>query len=785
IPGFYAKMVVKDNATTSALNMRPGLTFELRADDADLYYTDAANTMYGSTTVSSTTGVRCRLNSQPGIFGSGVTLPDGESITLEWEGIISTWPTYIPPVADAGEDFEVVDSDGGGDEGVTLDGSDSFDPDGSIVSYVWYNGETQVATGETAYLTLDVDLYTFTLVVTDDDGETDSDTVVVSVRGKDGYTYYVDYDGGSDSNNGRSTALPFQHCPGDTNATGTAASTSLTQGDKVIFKGGVVYRGEINCNWSGVSGNPIIYDGNSEASFGTGRAVVDGSEVLTGWTQCTSANDCDGNPNYANIYWTYLPAGVTAFSANLYEDDELIWLAQDPNQPDPFWYDEIDNYVTFDSATDTTIVDASYFTQTESTYWDGSTYVLIWAVPNEVFPCLVTGFDPDEDEIAFESLGQTHYSPGKFAMCNSLKILDTAGEYVVREDQTDGNGGCKVYLWPLTSGVSGKTFTVSVRENIFEVSSRSYITIRGFTIQKAASGFGQVGGAGSAIRNSTSSTTRYDIVVTDNVLTMNKSMEKQPVVNLDEVDGCLIQDNEIRENVRSRGCMLSDCVDSSVNDNVLYKNGGTGIAFFGSSYCEMCGNTVTDHKGVHANGLTVYLDSDNILLAGNVVTGGNIAFTSQESDDLTVAYNVLETAEGVYAVAVWNDCAGVDFYNNVVRHTASPGSGISIGSTNNTDIVLKNNIIDGTNALYAGHTCQYNIYTSLMWCQNPQSLGTGEFEADAEDLWVDPDEGDYHLPSDSDAIDAGVDVGFDADIEGTSVPQGDYPDIGAYEYEQE
>ncbi|MFW6154549.1 MAG: right-handed parallel beta-helix repeat-containing protein, partial [Planctomycetota bacterium] len=42
-----------------------------------------------------------------------------------------------PPVADAGDDQTVTDSDENGSEDVTLDGSGSYDPDGTIDSYVW------------------------------------------------------------------------------------------------------------------------------------------------------------------------------------------------------------------------------------------------------------------------------------------------------------------------------------------------------------------------------------------------------------------------------------------------------------------------------------------------------------------------------------------------------------------------------------------------------------------------------------------------------------------------
>jgi hypothetical protein len=66
-------------------------------------------------------------------------------------------------------------------------------------------------------------------------------------------TYYVDYSGGADTNNGASTSTAFKHCPGDANATGTAASTTFTAGDTIYFKKGVSYKGQITVGQSGAS----------------------------------------------------------------------------------------------------------------------------------------------------------------------------------------------------------------------------------------------------------------------------------------------------------------------------------------------------------------------------------------------------------------------------------------------------------------------------------------------------------------------------------------------------
>ena len=89
-------------------------------------------------------------------------------------------------------------------------------------------------------------------------------------------TYYVDFGTGADTNSGTDSGHPWQHCPGDANATNSPAGTILHASDTVIFKGSVQYTGVIALTFSGSSGSSITYDGNSAGTFGTGQAIIDG-----------------------------------------------------------------------------------------------------------------------------------------------------------------------------------------------------------------------------------------------------------------------------------------------------------------------------------------------------------------------------------------------------------------------------------------------------------------------------------------------------------------------------
>jgi hypothetical protein len=92
-------------------------------------------------------------------------------------------------------------------------------------------------------------------------------------------TYYVDFVAGSDAADGKSQTTAFQHAPGDTNATGTAAATMLVAGDVVLLKGGVVYEGTITITASGTMASPIVLEGGPQQGWGSGMAIVDGQDT--------------------------------------------------------------------------------------------------------------------------------------------------------------------------------------------------------------------------------------------------------------------------------------------------------------------------------------------------------------------------------------------------------------------------------------------------------------------------------------------------------------------------
>jgi serine protease AprX len=143
-------------------------------------YTQPAS---GSVSVSGDGGFQYTPN--PDFFGVDLftyTADDGNGGSDTATVNLTVDPVNDAPVADAGTDTTVTDTDGSGSEAVTLDGSDSSDIDGTIVGYEWSDGATVLGSGVSPTFDFTEGTHTVTLLVTDDLGSTDTDTVVVTVE---------------------------------------------------------------------------------------------------------------------------------------------------------------------------------------------------------------------------------------------------------------------------------------------------------------------------------------------------------------------------------------------------------------------------------------------------------------------------------------------------------------------------------------------------------------------------------------------------------------------------
>lgn len=92
---------------------------------------------------------------------------------------------------------------------------------------------------------------------------------------------YIDFENGSDANDGRSPDRPWKRHPWDTNATGNAAEAKDV--DTYVFRGGVIYRGQLVVRGKGTADAPIRL--TRDPDWGEGPAIIAGSEVVSRWAR--------------------------------------------------------------------------------------------------------------------------------------------------------------------------------------------------------------------------------------------------------------------------------------------------------------------------------------------------------------------------------------------------------------------------------------------------------------------------------------------------------------------
>ena len=708
----------------------------------------------------------------------------GNGAELEITYVGGNWP----PTADAGQDQEVVDSDDNGVENVTLDGTGSYDQDAgdSIISYVWTEDGTPIATGATPTVALALGTHTLTLTVTDAFGAIGTDTVDVTVTWPIYSTYYVDFDNGSDSHGGGSPARAWQHCPGDPNATmrpAEVAELGVAPGTTIIFKGGVHYRGSLTLNMSGSDGNRIVLDGNTAGTFGTGPAILDGSEPLTGWMQCTSAAEAGGNPNYANIWYAYAPAGVTAWSSNLYENDSVCTMAQDPNQPDLWLMDKLSCFHSIPPAdmTTTSVKDATHLNQADPGYWDGAS-IMLHVIPNVINYRTISSFNPETNTLTYATTGSPYADiNGAYAIFNSIHLIDQPGEYYFN-DTPEVNGTHKVWLWPPVAGnPNSQSVTVSTRPQAIDANESSYITLQGLIIQKYASDSSSWQCQGIQMRDSD------HVVVQDctfrrlrHIMTSGYGTGYGAIWG----DGTwnVIQNNVFEEIMNSEGLLVGGSYLVIAN-NSLIRIGRHGIWYMDSLSHDVLitGNTVQGPFGTHGAGISVFGTNAssrcyNVTVSGNHVSDCGEAYSFCNLYDSTWAYNYGYVTDNF----VMHDNGklptsfsdNIALYNNtLIRTDNRPSFAFNPDST----YVMKNNLM--------------LTYLGTPGSLTPDANGNIHFNlSQMGSLFVDAASRDFHLkpnsvspPFTNTAIDAGLALGYEYDLEGTAVPQGGAPDIGAYE----
>jgi hypothetical protein len=235
-----------------------------------------------------------------------------------------------------------------------------------------------------------------------------------------------------------------------------------------------------------------------------------------------------------------------------------------------------------------------------------------------------------------------------------------------------------------------------------------------------------------------------------------------------------------------------------------YNTGDTPT--FTVQYCTF--RDIDNFGAYHGHG--IYHFSGKLICRYNFHYGDNAiwpktsgaAVRLQSTGGANVYYNIFTDIDGT---RVWGICGGGgtnNIYNNIFYGC---GTALYTGGGGTETYVVKNNIFYGKTATYEHHILFAGVVTGYTGANNDFYLDSGTphwhwedidkttiatwATASGESIYLTSDPlfvsivtPDFHLLPTSPCINAGVNVGLTQDYEGTTVPQDNAVDIGAYEY---
>lgn len=421
-----------------------------------------------------------------------------------------------------------------------------------------------------------------------------------------GTVYYVDFAAGSDSSSGKSPSQAWKHAPGDSAATGSAATAALKGGDTVRFKAGTPYRGTIALKHSGQPGSPIIYTGTG---FGTGQAILDGADNVTSAVPCTSASACGGAANWQSLRLiTYKEPTIK--NRKLYDATGPLFEAQSPALSDPFWDDDITQFATIPVSQAAAVESGRLENAALAAAASGQTNarVSIWVSGNLMAERAITSVSGNT--IYFEPNGLKTYKDrdGKAAIVGSVKSLAKPGLYAVI-------GAGKAVVYPRSNG--GSQYFVGSGRQFVNLNGKSDIMIHGFEFVRGTASLGSIReGVGVANYGKAVSNIRIE-----NNSFSNFSMQNgYGMVMLNTVTNLVLRNNRLINLEGASGFRFGNQVSNlTIAGNVMRKVGRTGIFLGGVKTATVSGNILSQFSGVHGNGMSYYEKNANITVSGNCV----------------------------------------------------------------------------------------------------------------------------------------------------------------------
>jgi len=265
------------------------------------------------------------------------------------------------------------------------------------------------------------------------------------------------------------------------------------------------------------------------------------------------------------------------------------------------------------------------------------------------------------------------------------------------------------------------------------------------------------------------------------------------------------QDVEISHNIvhdiDDNGIWVAHSTNIDIHHNEVYHNAANGIGL------DFCSNSLVHHNIAYENsyvephylaGIALEVGNENNKVYNNIMYNNYQANYLSNSPNNEIYNNVLYgnlpsggANCGSILLTSWEGSSPIDniIKNNIFVVSGSGATAILLKDDGSTGYDPLDNTFDNNLYFYEDNgpdktkmvvdNTDGHVYWSFAeWVEEGfeahGDLGNPQF--------VNPSNNDFHLQSDSPAIDAGVNVGVYEDFDGNSRPQGSGYDIGAYEF---
>jgi len=268
----------------------------------------------------------------------------------------------------------------------------------------------------------------------------------------------------------------------------------------------------------------------------------------------------------------------------------------------------------------------------------------------------------------------------------------------------------------------------------------------------------------------------------------------------------LLVENNMIHDIGPPGFPSSDChaigVQNGANhifqNNIIWNTGGTAIEFWACNYTMK--NMTVRNNFIKDTYVRCKTGANGISISGcnSESWGRRTGFKVYNNIIMNTALEAPDGWWGGTGISS-NNKDFVEVYNNIIVNPYKHGISFAIVNPDSPPQgAIYNNIIVNPGSKYlniygvgdwSNFSCDYNLYyptadfTTDFYFR--QSIDRDNNSILADPMFVSPDPqepADFMLQPDSPAIDEGVNVGLSEDFNGNPVPQGNAPDIGAYEY---